>query len=106
MCRECMKTDTTLATEYLVKLSDELEITIGTVEDLGLLKQLFELHKKTVFLAAPYSFHCYLLALEWNRPPERKFYPPRRKVLKTLVDDLQDLADKKLDFLGIKRDLA
>ena len=26
---------------------------------------------------------------------------PRRKVLKTLVDDLQDLADGKLDFLGI-----
>lgn len=101
ICRESMKTDVTLATEYLVKLSDEIEATIGSVEDIDSLKKCFELHKRVVFLAAPYSFHCYLLALEWNRPPERKFYPPRRAVLKTLVDDLQDLADKKLDFLGI-----
>lgn len=101
ICRECMKTDTSLATEYLVRLSDEIEITIGKVQDVDTLRKLFELHKRVVFLAAPYSFHCYLLALEWNRPPERKFYPPRRSVLKTLVDDLQDLADKKLDFLGI-----
>ena len=101
ICRECMKTDVALAVEYLVKLSDEIESTIGKTEDIDTLRKLFELHKRVVFLAAPYSFHCYLLALEWNRPPERKFYPPRRKVLKTLVDDLQDLADKKLDFLGI-----
>ena len=101
ICRECMKTDKALATEYLVKLSDEIEMAIGRETDIEVLRPLFELHKKVVFLAAPYSFHCYLLALEWNRPPERKFYPPRRKVLKTLVDDLQDLADKKLDFLGI-----
>ena len=101
MCRECMKTDVALATEYLVKLSDEIEGAIGRANKIEELRPLFELHKKVVFLAAPSSFHCYLLALEWNRPPERKFYPPRRKVLKTLVDDLQDLADKKLDFLGI-----
>lgn len=101
ICRECMKSDTALATEYLVKLSDEIEKAIGEATKIEVLRPLFELHKRVVFLAAPYSFHCYLLALEWNRPPERKFYPPRRKVLKTLVDDLQDLADKKLDFLGI-----
>lgn len=101
ICRECLKTNTTLATEYLVKLSDEIEVAIGNSTEIEVLRPLFELHKRVVFLAAPYSFHCYLLALEWNRPPERKFYPPRRKVLKTLVDDLQDLADKKLDFLGI-----
>lgn len=101
ICRECMKTDTALATEYLVKLSDEIEVAIGKSTEIEVLRPLFELHKRVVFLAAPHSFHCYLLALEWNRPPERKFYPPRRKVLKTLVDDLQDLADKKLDFLGI-----
>ena len=101
ICRETLKTDVPLAVEYLVRLSDEIEFTIGRSEEIEVLKQLFELHKRVVFTAAPYSFHCYLLALEWNRPPERKFYPPRRKVLKTLVDDLQDLADKKLDFLGI-----
>ncbi len=101
MCRETLKTDVPLAVEYLVKLSDEIESTIGDVGKEEDVVSLFGLHRKVVFLAAPHSFHCYLLALEWERPPERKFYPPRRRVLKTLVDDLQDLADKKLDFLGI-----
>ena len=101
MCRECLKTNTVLGTEYLVKLSDEIEVAISNTTDIETLRPLFDLHKRVVFTAAPHSFHCYLIALEWNRPPERKFYPPRRKVLKTLVDDLQDLADKKLDFLGI-----
>ena len=39
--------------------------------------------------------------IEFDRPPEKKFYVPRRKVLKTIVDDLQDLEDGKLDFLSI-----
>ena len=102
MCRECLKTDIPLAMEYLVKLSDEIELAIvrSTISEKEL-RELFALHRKVVFIAAPYSFHCYLLALEWLRSPERKFYPPRRAVLKPLVDDLQDLADGKLDFLGI-----
>lgn len=102
VCRECAKTNIPLATEYLVKLSDEIEAAIvnPTISEKDL-RELFSLHRKVVFLAAPHSFHCYLLALEWLRSPERKFYPPRRAVLKTLVDDLQDLADGKLDFLGI-----
>ena len=43
----------------------------------------------------------YIIALEWYREPEKRFYLPRRNVLKVLVDDLQDLFDGKLDFLGI-----
>ena len=102
ICREVMKTDIPFATKYLVKLSDEIEVAIVNPRNSEkYLRELFALHKKVVFLAAPHSFHCYLLALEWLRSPERKFYPPRRAVLKPLVDDLQDLADGKLDFLGI-----
>jgi len=39
--------------------------------------------------------------VEFDREPKKKFYVPRRKVLKTIVDDLQDLEDGKLDFLSI-----
>lgn len=39
--------------------------------------------------------------MEKDRPAEKRFYLPRRKVLKVIVDDLQDLADRKLYFLGI-----
>ena len=99
-CREVMKTDIPLAIKYLSLLSDRIEQVMPTLpfEEMG---SFFELHHDVVLLGAPHSFHLYLLAVEWNRDPERKFYPPRRRVLKTLVDDLQDLADHKLDFLGI-----
>lgn len=70
-------------------------------EDPEKAKEFFDLYEKTLLLAAPYDFDSYLRYLEKNRAPEKRFYLPRRKVLKPLVDDLQDLADGKLDFLGI-----
>lgn len=63
--------------------------------------QMLELNKRSLLFDAPYDFDSYLRYLEWDRPPEKKFYIPRRSVLKPLVGDLQDLADNKLDFLGI-----
>lgn len=102
ICREMMKTDTQLAVDWLIELSDELEKTIldsrWTEEDV---KTLYGLHKKVLLLAAPYHFDSYLLYVEWNREPAKKFYPPRRKVLRQVVDGLQDLADDKLDLLAI-----
>jgi predicted phage terminase large subunit-like protein len=61
-----------------------------------------ELVRKTYFLAGQRGdFDSYCIALEWYRDAEKRFYLPRRSVLKTLVDDLQDLFDGKLDFLGV-----
>jgi predicted phage terminase large subunit-like protein len=60
-----------------------------------------ELNKLTYLYSAKDVFEDYLIYCEWNRPPEKKFYMPRRKVLRPLVADLQDLADRKIDFLGI-----
>lgn len=40
---------------------------------------------------APYDFHSYLIALEWKRPAKARFYQPRMKVLKPVVDDLTDM---------------
>ena len=62
----------------------------------------YELIRKTYVLGAQDgSFDDYCIALEWYRDPEKRFYLPRRMVLKPLVDDLQDLFDGKLDFLGV-----
>lgn len=99
-CEETMKADVPLGVEYLLKLSDRIEAAIPKASP-GEMVDLFSLHHRVVLLGAPHSFHLYLLAVEWGRDPSRKFYPPRRRVLKVLVDDLQDLADGKLDFLGI-----
>lgn len=63
--------------------------------------RMLELNKRALLFDAPYDFDAYLRYVESNRPLEKMFYMPRRHVLKVLVDDLQDLADGKLDFLGI-----
>ena len=87
MCLEAMKTDVKLATRYLVELSVECERAIAIGKSEKYLKEIFALHKKVLLAAAPEHFESYLLYVEWNREPEKKFYPPRRKVLKQVVDD-------------------
>ena len=69
--------------------------------DWEFIERLEEIRKESYHLEAKDVFDSYLIFLEWNRPAQKKFYIPRRKKLKTLVDDLQDLADRKIDFLGI-----
>lgn len=61
----------------------------------------YEIAKKAALMLAPHLFHYYLLYVEWDREPQKKFYVPRMKVLRVVVDDLQDLADGKLDLLTI-----
>ena len=102
ICHSCLKTDVPLAVEYLTKLSDECEKAMcsPTLSDSDA-RELFTLHRKVVFLGAQESFHLYLLAVEWNRDPDKKFYPPRRRRLKEVVDSLQDLVDDRLDLLTI-----
>ena len=59
----------------------------------------FGLYKKTLLFDAPYFFDSYLLYIEINRKPEERFYQPRRRVLRNVVDALQDLVDDELDEL-------
>ena len=100
MCHDCMKTDISLGVKYLKKLSAHIESVIPKIKDDNLLS-FYELHKSVLLLAAPYDFESYLLYVESNREPKKKFYPPRRKVLKQVVDALQELADDKLDLLAV-----
>lgn len=60
---------------------------------------LFGVYKRSLLFDAPHYLDCYLLYVELNRAPEARFYQPRRKVLKQVVDALQDLTDDKLDEL-------
>lgn len=46
-------------------------------------------------------FHEYLVAMEWDRKAEHKFYEPRKRVLSPIVQDLQDLADGVIDIYGL-----
>ncbi len=64
-------------------------------------EQYRQLYKKTLLFAAPVDFDSYCQYLEWNRPANKRFYLPRRKQLKPIVEALQELAEGKLDVLAI-----
>jgi predicted phage terminase large subunit-like protein len=102
-CKLLMKENTVDGVNGLTWLSEaitEAMPTMATVNksEMGL---LYALHKKVLLGAAPYDFDSFLQYVEWNRAPEKKFYMPRRKQLKVVVDALQDLADDRLDLLAI-----
>lgn len=99
MCLETMKEDERLAVEYLKILSGLIEsrIPIAGAE----LRDLFLLHKRVLLAAAPHDFESYLLYVEWEREPDKKFYAPRRKVMHPVVEAMQGLIDDKLDLLTI-----
>lgn len=60
-----------------------------------------DLRWECLLFEAPYLFRSFLLYMEKNRQPRKRFYQPRRKTLNVVVDDLQDLEDEKIDFLGV-----
>ena len=101
ICRETMKTDIPLAVRYLENLSDWIEEIIPGIEDIGKMREMFSLHREVVFAGAKESFHLCLLAVEWNRDPDKKFYPPRKMVLREVVKALQELEERKLDLLAV-----
>jgi len=71
------------------------------VSDSNLGIKFYELNKKSLLFASYDDFDSYLLYVEFNRQPEKKFYLPRRKVLRVVVQDMQDLEDDVLDFLAV-----
>lgn len=63
--------------------------------------KIYDIIGRTYLFEAKDVFDSYCIYLEWNRAPEKKFYQPRRRVLKVLADDLEDLFYKRIDFLGV-----
>lgn len=89
------------AIEKVLWLRKETERKVRELEDGISISKFFEINKKTYLLMAKDDFDSYCVYLEWNREKTRRFYVPRRRVLRPLVQDLQDLNDGKLDFLGV-----
>ena len=54
-----------------------------------------ELYWKTVLFESPYLFESFIYYMEKKRNPSKKFYEPRKKTLHIVVQDLQDLEDRK-----------
>lgn len=98
LCRNIEQEDFALAHSTNEALRKRISIAIKYRKNV---EGFFELYKKTLLFDAPHFFDSYLLYLEINRKPEERFYQPRRRVLKRVVDALQKLANDELDELFI-----
>ena len=88
--------------ENAIKICKEIEDNIINIRR--------DYPKEQEYLLASYDtrarlgdFRAYCIALEWNRPIEKQYFLPRRKILEKhgLIQAMQDVADGKLDFLFV-----
>lgn len=86
--------------ERIYELASRRKVELAKSEPQTAIK-FYELAKKAALCLAPHLFHYFMLYVEWDRLPEKKFYVPRMHVLKPVVDDLQDLADGRIELLTI-----
>ena len=103
VCKLLMKEDVDGATDCLRWLSAAIDEAIPTMAqmDKSAVVALYGLHRKVLLMAAPWDLDSFMLFVEWNREPKKKFYAPRRKQLKVVVDAIQALADDRLDLVGV-----
>lgn len=105
--------DYDLGTEYALKtdklLERYLQETYGYgldyLEDIsfddGSTYAILDMHYELMKMASLNDFESFIYAMERKRDPSKRFYKPRRKTLKTVLGDLEDLANRKIKFLGI-----
>lgn len=84
--------------KYALSMTKRIKTVIPK---LPLTEDLNELYWETMLFEAPHLFESFLYYMEKNRRPSKRFYQPRRRTLKVVVDDLQDLEDGLLEFYGL-----
>ncbi len=82
------------------------EITASQVRrmsNISLSEKFYFLHKRSLLFDAPIDFDAYLQYIEFERELRARFYLPRRKVIRPIVQSLQDIEDNLLDLLAISQ---
>lgn len=83
---------------YALKLTNFIKRKIPTLPPtMG----MNELYWQAMKFEAPHRFESFLLYMEKNRSPKKRFYQPRAKTLHVVVEDLQDLEDGLIEFYGL-----
>lgn len=95
MCRNLLDEDR----EQALRLTRKIENRANALARKD--TRFYELYIRSLLFLAPHYFHEYLLYVEHKRIPEKQFYLPRCHVLRVVVEDLQDLEDGKIDFIGV-----
>ena len=87
--------------KVMLNWSDELRHVI--VEHIRDGAEWYGLYNKILLINAKHRFDDFMMYIEMGRPAKERFYMPRRKWLKPIVDAMQELADDELDELFISQ---
>ena len=89
--------------EWAHKQSEILrEDVIKTMREHVMNERMFKVLRESLKFDATVSFDAFMRFMEWERDPDKRFYMPRRKIIKSMwVDPIQDLIDDKLDMLSL-----
>lgn len=66
-------------------------------------EKFFYLYKHSLLFDALIDFDAYLQYIEFDREPSKRFYLPRRRIIKPIVNALQEIEDDKIDLLSISQ---
>lgn len=77
------------------------QMPLYDVSDMLRMERMNNNYRWSLLIGAKDDFDDFALYIEQNREPRKRFYLPRRKQLYRVVQALQDLADDKLDLLGV-----
>lgn len=95
---ESRKSDWTPMMADLHRMNREMQVRIREdMKEGGNVADLFEVYTQSMLLEAPWDFEQYMLYCEIDRPPEERFYQPRMKTLRPIVQAMQALEDNELD---------
>lgn len=100
LCRNGLTENKKEALRLSAELRSICEANIRKLDG-AIITKLIALIDRTLLFEAPHIFDSYMLYLEKNRRPNERFYKPRRKKLKIVVDAIQELVDDELDELFI-----
>lgn len=91
------------AYKYSGELRSVCAVMMGKMKTGEDVAKVYDIIGRTYLFEAKDVFDSYCIYLEWNRAPEKRFYQPRRRVLLTLVRDLEDLFFHRVEFLGVSQ---
>lgn len=97
----------TVEAEYAFKKGMEVYnaclFNVANARDIDNKRKWLVLTKSSLLFLAHKYFDSFMLYLEFDRRPDKRFYAPRKNQLKPIVEGFQDVADGKIDLLTVSQ---
>lgn len=97
----------TAEAEYAFKKGMEVYnaclFNVANARDIDNKRKWLVLAKSSLLFLAHKYFDSFMLYLEFDRRPDKRFYAPRKNQLKPIVAGFQDVADGKIDLLTVSQ---